>query len=120
MDSHTKLKSVSFFVEATTKEQHYIWKQYYNEYDWKEDSHGYYIMVGCIGNNEQYPVYISVNFCEIEGKTICFYYTSGRYSDSELILEFFKKNYPIKYDNGNRWSMTDSTNFHVVFSIIKK
>jgi hypothetical protein len=111
MESHEqKLKTTVFFVEATNFERHSLWRDYHEETKWEDDTSGVMIEVGRMSKAK--PIWVSFNFAKIFGKRICFYYTSGRYNDSELVEKWIEKNYPLKWDNGTRRAMTDANNFH--------
>lgn len=71
---------------------------------------GFYQVIGKINKNK--PVCVSFSFAKIYGKRICFYYSSGRYSDSVMVENFIESNYSVKWDNGTRRAMTDAMNFH--------
>jgi hypothetical protein len=87
-----------------------LWKEFHEQVDWQEDNMGFYQVIGKINKNK--PVCVSFSFAKIYGKRICFYYSSGRYSDSVMVENFIESNYSVKWDNGTRRAMTDAMNFH--------
>lgn len=114
-----KMKSVVYFIEANSFEQHALWKEWVNpemwnfwRSDWEEDSSGFWQQIGKISNHKNKPVCVSFNFAKLFGQRICFYNTTSRYVDHTMVEEWIKTNYPVKHDNNTRWSMTDTNNFH--------
>lgn len=108
--NEAKLATTVFFIEANSFEQLMLWKEHKDETNWKEDSSGFYRQIGNIDKGK--PVTVSFNFAEIYGKRICFYYVSSRYADYTMVEDWFKENYPVKYDGDSRLAMTDAMNFH--------
>jgi len=104
-----KLKSSIFFVEATSTEQYYLWKEYHERVTWVQDYEGFAETIGHINSR---PVVVSYKFAEIFGKRICFYEATSTIVDHTMVEAFIKENYPIKYDNDSRTAMTDAMNFH--------
>ena len=112
MTSEDKLKDCVFFVEANSYEQFALWKENHSKkrLKWEEDNSGFSIIVGNIGKGK--PVNVAFNFAKIRGKRICFYEAISRYVDHDMVEKWIEKNYPVKWDNGNRRAMTDAMNFH--------
>ena len=115
-----KLQSTKFFVEATSAEQHFLWKEFHEKTNWVEDNCGVSRQVGSIGNDESKPVWVNFRFAEINGKRICMYEATSRYVDHTLVKNYIKENYPVKYDNNTRLAMTDAMNFHLVVEVTEE
>jgi len=118
-ETEQKLKKTVFFIEATSCEQFYLWKEYHEKIDWEEDNMGFWEQIGCIGGDIEKPVCVSFTFAKIYGKIICFYDVTSRYSDSVMVENWIEENYPVKWDNGSRKAMTDAINFHHAINCCK-
>ena len=112
-----RLKTSVFFIEATSFEKHYLWKEFEKETGWEQDLMGFGQMIGHIGKNK--PVFVSFSFAKIHGKIICFYEVTSRYADHTMVEEWIEKNYPVKWDNNTRRAMTDAMNFHLAIDCCK-
>lgn len=107
-----KIRSCRFFIEANSFEQHELQREYLLEAFWEEDLLGFNEQIGCINNDPEMPVRVSFMFAKIHGQRICFFDVCSRYSDSEMVRDFIKKNYPVKWDNGTRTAIANASNFH--------
>lgn len=107
-----KLESCVFFIEATTCEQYYLWKDYHIESNWKDDSQAFSYTIGFINDDINLGVRVTFTFAEVYGYIICFYSCDSRYSDYFMIENFIKDNFPVYHDKGTRLSMVNATNFH--------
>jgi hypothetical protein len=110
--NEAKLFSTIFFVEATHTEQFYLWKEYHEGHQWVQDSEGFYKTIGFIKDDTSMPVTVSFSFIEIHGKRVCFYEATSIYVDHNMVQEYIKSHYPVKWDNNMRTAMTDAMNFH--------
>lgn len=131
MSFEEKLKRTDFFVEATSFEQHAIWKKYTKEsrdpFDgrdingviWFHDSSGFGKTLGYIGVGKKRPVVVSFSWYAIGDKYVCFYHPTSRFVDWTMIEKWIEKNFPVKYDNGTRRAMTDADNFHNCYHFCK-
>lgn len=109
-----KLKTSVFFIEATSCEQFYLWKEWNKECNWQEDNFGHSQIIGFLDKKKKVkPINISFSFAKIFGKRICFYTAISRFIDQELIREWLDKNYPVMWDNGKRRAIADAQNFHL-------
>jgi hypothetical protein len=118
--SEANLKASVFFVEATRCEQIYIWEEWKKLCEWKEIGSGIGICVGHINKQKTKPVWVSFNFAILNGKHICFYEVTSRFSDSVMVEDFIKTKYPVKYDKGTRLAMCDAMNFHLCGNAIRE
>lgn len=117
-EEEDKLKESCFFVNATHFERMHLYNFYAGrEYNFEFDAVGFWRRVGYIMNNKHYPVCVSFSFIKIDGRQICFYETTSRYTDYFLVEEYIKENYPVKY--GRRVAMTNASNFHHVLNAIR-
>ena len=107
-----KLRESVFFIKANSFEQFMLWKEHHEQIEWEEDNRGFWEKIGCIGEDIKKPVCVSFMFAKLYGKWVCFYYTSSRYNDSEMVDNWIIERYPIKWDNGTRSAMTNAMNFH--------
>ena len=116
-----KLKSVVFFIEATMFEQHTLWEKHKDILDWNGDSEGFMRTIGRIGKKKKNrPVCVMFSFATINGdKRICFYHACSRFVDNNFVKKYLIKNFPITYDNGNRFAGTEAENFHLVIEALK-
>lgn len=105
-----KLEQSVFFVEATSEEQFFLWKE--NKNIWEQDYAGFLWTIGNVKDDPELPITVSFSFNFIYGQRVCFYYTSGRYNDSVMVEEFLKEKYPVKWDSGTRIAYTNAANFH--------
>lgn len=111
MTDEDKLKSCVFFVEATSTEKFYLWKEYHEEIEWEEDNSGFSIVVGNISKSK--PVNVCFTFAKIYGKRICFYEAVSRFVDHTMVENWIKKNYP-------DIQITDAMNFHFAINACKE
>ena len=107
-----KLQTSVFFVEATHCEQYYLWNDWHERVDWKQDGSGFGICIGHINKKKTKPVFVSFFFVEINGKRVCFYECTSRFVDHTMVENYILERYPVKYDGGTRRAMTDAMNFH--------
>lgn len=114
-----KLKSVVFFIEATSFEQFSLWKEYHKESQWESNLLGFSMVIGFLDKAKKKPVNVSFTFVKIFDKLICFYDVVSRYSDSTMVEEWLWKNFPVKWDGGIRLAYTDANNFHLAFNRCK-
>jgi len=111
--SEEKLQESVFFVEATSCEQFYLWKEHHKvDFFWEEDPCGFSQVIGCIDGDENKVVNVCFRFAGILGSRVCFYEVVSRYSDATMVEEWIETNYPKKWDKGHRRAMTNATNFH--------
>jgi len=61
---------------------------------------------------EKHPVCVDFSFAKINGKYVCFYDATSRIVDHQMVENYIKENYPVKWDSGSRTAMTDGMNFH--------
>lgn len=112
-EQEKKMKTSIFFIEASSCEQFYIWKEYNEKVDWEQDLMGFSHIVGFIDpKKKEKPVNVCFSFAKINGQRICFYDTVSRFVDHNMVEEFILKHYPVKYNNNTRTAMTNATNVH--------
>lgn len=108
------IEGVALIVEADRHAQHYLWERYAQDspsvtpecgLTWKSAGGGPLTCVGIHGNRE---VWISLMADQIDGKKVLFYYSSGTFTDHNMIESWFKYHLP-----GVR--ETDPTNFRGAF-----
>lgn len=108
------LKETKFFVEANSFERFALWQE--NKYlkqhsvQWEDINHGWSKVLGKEGEHE---INVSFDFAKLNGNLVCFYNPCSNVVNHELVKNWFLKNYPVKYDNGQRRAMTDAQNFHL-------
>jgi pentatricopeptide repeat protein len=119
MSTEDKLKETVCFIEATDFERHEIWRKLHETHDYEHDSIGSSIVVGCIKGDPTLSVTVQLLFSYLKGYRICMYTPTSRYVDHTLIEEFFEKNYPVTYQNGNRRAMCDAGNYRHMLDVVK-
>jgi len=107
-----KLKSTVFFIEADSFSKHVLWKDNHKNCDWKEDTSGFHTKIGHIGKGNKRPVTVMFFFAKIYDQRICFYNATSRFVDHDMVEEYIKENWPVRYNNGS-WAMCDAENFHL-------
>lgn len=112
-DKEKKLKETVYFCEATGYEQLSIWREEHERHDWVQDMSGFSQVIGYIDKKRKKPVNVSFSFAVVDGQRICFYEAISRYVDHKMVEEFIVKNYPVKYDQGQRRAMDDAMNFRL-------
>ena len=112
-----KLKTTTFFIEATSYERFSLWKEHHEKEMWEEDNMGFWTQIGQLGKGK--PVCVSFSFAKLWGTRICFYDVTSRYSDYTMVENYIKDNYPVKWDNGTRVAMTDAMNFHLALGFCR-
>ncbi len=121
------MKDVVFFVRVTTMELDYLREIYKHKTSWTDLSFGRAAIVGNIGQieplKEAYrPVALMFWYSMIDGRKICFYEVTSRYTDNEMIIDFIKQycnEFNIVY-NKTIPAITDAQNFHNVLQHIYK
>jgi hypothetical protein len=109
-EKERKMKTTKFFIEANSFEMFELWRQ--NKGIWKEDNSGFSQVIGHIKGDKDLLVNVSFMFAKIHNVRVCFYEVVSRYSDSVMVEDWIKENYPVTYDKGSRIAMTNATNFH--------
>jgi hypothetical protein len=107
-------KHTVYLVEATDQEKHFLWERWAlqnvqyptalpkEKVDWKEISIGKVRTVGEVNNK---PICIGLTWVYINSQLVCFYETTSRMVDWDMIDNYVR----------NRWPSvprTNSTNFH--------
>lgn len=124
-EQERKLKETVFFIETTSCERQFLWEENQrckgqdHHVDWKQDMMGFWQTIGHVNGRKHQPVCVSFSFALLNGKRVCFYEVTSRFSDSVMVEEFIEKRYPVKWDNGTRRAMTDAMNFHHVIDHIQ-
>lgn len=109
--SDTRFKTTDFLVEANSCESLYLWKDCQErKNEWVQDNAGLMIKVGEVNDM---PVNISVNWNTIDGLKVLFWHPISRIVDYKMIEDWFERNCDPKYCNGERRAKTDAQNFHL-------
>lgn len=125
MSFEDKLRATTFFVEASSHEQHELWMEWYSRptenkqndpsnekpLSWVQDYQGFSKVVGHIKGDEELSVNVSFSFALINDKYVCFYEPISRYVDWIMVEDWIFGNFPVKYDKGSRTAKTDAANF---------
>ena len=110
--SDARFKTTDFLVEANSCETLYLWKDcQIRKNEWVQDNAGLMIKVGEVNDM---PVNISVNWNTIDGLNVLFWHPISRMVDYDMIVDWFKRNCNPKYANSERRAVTDAQNFHLV------
>lgn len=110
--SDTRFASTDFVVEANSCESLYLWKDCQTQkIEWIQDNSGILVKVGEVNDM---PVNISVNWNTIDGLKVLFWYPISRMVDYDMITQWFNRNCNPKYCNGERRAVTNAQNFHLV------
>lgn len=113
-----KLKETVCFVEANDFERHEIWRKLHETHDYEHDSIGSSLTLGFVKGDPKMPVTVQLLFSYLKGYRICMYSATSRYVDHTLIENFFKNNYPVTYQNGNRIAMCDANSYHIMLDVV--
>lgn len=119
LTNEEKLKESVFFVEAGSYETLCLWKDFRGKYTFVQDNLGFWQVIGYINEDRSMPVGVSFSFVIIAGRRVCYYETTSRFVDTEMVEKFLKDNYPKTWDNGRRDAMTNAMNFHHVLDHIR-
>lgn len=112
------LEDVQGMVEATSFEKYCLWKDYHESYQWIEGRAGFgqtvgYFSVDVDGEEEKYPVVISLLIDVVNVKKILFYEATSVIVDWNAIDAWFKKHMPKSaFLADGRLNKTDAMNFH--------
>ena len=110
--SDTRFTTTDFVVEANSCESLYLWKDCQErKNEWVQDNSGIMVMVGEVNDM---PVNISVNWNTIDGLKVLFWHPISRMVDYKMIEDWFERNCDPKYCDGERRAKTDAQNFHLV------
>lgn len=115
-----QMKEAIYFVEATSNEQHLIWKEYVDGHDsvrYKQHM-GMWKTIGYIRDDISMPVSVSFALTSFDDRLVVFYEATSRYVDHTMIEEWIKENYPVK-THDDRVAITDASNFHNVWHEIQ-
>jgi len=103
------MNSVVYFVEATSFEQHSLWKEYHTKTEWEEIRDGFGEIIGEFGGK---PIFLTFSFINLYGKLICFYNPISTVVNYVIIENYFKAKYVgVK--------TTDAKNFSDVINFCK-
>lgn len=117
---------VVFLVEATSTEHHMLWcDRFYKPVadftsvkSWKQEGRGLMITIGEI---DERPICVDIQWDWIEGKRVMFYYGCSQLVDHKMIEDWLK--YwtldKIRWDNGTRWAHCNAMNFHHCLDAVK-
>lgn len=126
-----KIDRSFYFVQATSDEQFFLWKQYANNSDnrdpglkrhwveWKQENPGHIIEIGQL---DKRPVVVSMFWINIEGRRVCFYESTSQVVDWVRIDEFIKAciKRTGQHKKQDRWPHCDAMNFgHCIGSILE-
>lgn len=110
--SDTRFAETQFVVEANSCESLYLWKDCQtHKNEWVADNSGIMVLVGEVN---ELPVNISVNWNTIDGLKVLFWHPISRMVDYQMIEDWFKRNCNPTYDGGKRRACTSAQNFHIV------
>jgi hypothetical protein len=103
-----------YCVRATTFEVLTLLNEYQSEVSWEEVSDGWLVTTGHLDVEKKQPVCISTWWVVIEGHLVLFYDIVSRFSDTDIVEEWFNANCP-SYANLHR---TNAMNFaHCIHKI---
>ena len=109
------LKKAEFFVEATSTESFFLWKE--NDRNkwvkWEQVRILYPIVVGNIKGKD---VLLHVGMAKLDGHSVCFYEYGGYYICPNMCEDWLQKRFQPKWDNGTRLAYTNAMNFHFCVS----
>ncbi len=77
--------------------------------NWQQIMAGFNLTIGHI---EEYPVCVSFSFALINGKKVCFYHSTSRMVDHEMIEDWLMGRFQLTHDKYTRRNHVDATNFH--------
>ncbi len=104
------------FVEASSAEYHFLWKEYHDEtfgQSWSENLSGIALTIGRVND---LPVCVSLRKSVVNGHLLVFYYATSRMVDHTMVDEWIQKIAPptARHSDG-RANKTDAMNFTNVF-----
>lgn len=115
--AESRLQQTKFVVEATGFEMQSLWAHHAkdsperidpNPVDWHQISPGWLVTVGELDGR---PCCIDVQWCELNGALVCFYYNSSQVVDTKQTEAWFDKHFTGTYGGGRR-AMSNAMNFH--------
>lgn len=135
--AENRLKKTLFIVEATSFEQHALWRDHakennlnpspgYAKYTWEQVNPGWLVTVGHLGTakgkgeNKKRPVCINVSWNRIDGHLVMFYDQCSQVADSVQTEKWLDENFKGKYDSRTRRAQCDAMNFGHCLSAIRE
>jgi hypothetical protein len=121
-------KDVVFLVEASSAEQHFLWKENFYEKTrqpdldraktWEEESMGHTITIGSL---DKRPVCVTLFYAKINGHRVIFYEGTSQVVDHKMIEDWLQHwtLKTIRWDNGHRWAHSGAMNFHLCLDAIQ-
>jgi hypothetical protein len=119
-------KDVVFLVEASSHEQHQFWRDHHykpsQDYKviktWKQES-GYMIQLGKV---DKRPICVTITYDIIDGRRVLFYEGCSELVDHKMIKDWLRHwtEKTVRWDNGTRWAICDSSNFHHCLEAIEE
>ena len=100
VEQEQKLKETVFFVEANDFERLALWSDNRaregqgHHLDWKQDMMGFGQTIGYVNGRKHQPVCVSFSFALLNGKRICFYEVTSRFSDSVMVRSSSRRTIP--------------------------
>ena len=104
------MDQVVYFVEATSFEQHSLWKTYHEKIEYEQI---YDFFGDAIGEFGGQPIFVTFSFVKINGKLICFYDATSNVVNHQMVESYIKEKY-------KGISLTDANNFGTALNFCKK
>lgn len=70
-------------------------------------------IIGYIKNDKDLPISVTFEWCIINNQWVCFYLSTGNYTDWAKIETYINTKYPRTMNDGESWAMTNGPNFHL-------
>lgn len=121
--SDSRFEATEFVIEANDFEIHSLWRSYHydppdcDKTPWEQDTAGLMITVGTLNGNN---VNISVQWAEVDGMLMMFYWACSRFVDHDLVDQWLKKNCNPAWCSGKRRARTDASNFHAALAAARE
>jgi hypothetical protein len=116
--AESRLLATVFLVEASSYEQQMLWERHAkqsrdkinpDDINWQQISPGWSVHVGKLDGR---PVCISMNWVELNGAPVCFWYAQSQVVDHAMIDTWLDAHCKAVREGGARRGRCDVWNFH--------
>ena len=101
------VKDYKNIVEMTSAESFYIWKEFQDDTVYETDSIGCGLNVGFVNDDQNMPIFVSINTGRYKGVSFLAWEATSRFVDYDVIKGYFKLHFPEAYH-------TNAMNIHNV------
>ncbi len=111
-----RFRNTFFFVEASSFEKHYLWKEWHEKVNWEQDHFGWSCPIGTL---DRRPIHLTFFWARIEGKLVGFWECTSEVADHKLIERWLRK-YCSPMLPGGREARVNANNFHICIQEIQR